>query len=144
MATTAKKRMAERDGGNEGSWPLDMEPHELGRQGERAASELLRRKGYEILDRNWSCPAGEVDIVAMDGECLVFIEVKTRYGTAQGLPEEAVTPRKQSRYERIAGYYLAYYDGPQGPVRFDVIGIQVLPNGRAFARHILGAFNAEA
>lgn len=115
-------------------------PKELGVRGENAAVELLKRKGYFILERNWTCPAGEADIIALDEGCLVFVEVKTRTGVDHGLPLEAVTAKKRARYERIAGYYLDEYDGEDARVRFDVIGIQVLSHNRAFVRHIVNAF----
>lgn len=121
--------------------PTLLSPKELGRRGEEAACELLRRKGYIILERNWSCPAGEVDIIALDDGCIVFVEVKTRTGVERGLPEEAVTLRKRVRYERIAGFFLDEYDGPDGRVRFDVVGILVLSGGRALARQVVNAFS---
>lgn len=127
--------------------PMPMEgltPHELGKKGEDAACELLRRKGYHIIERNWTCPFGEADIIALDEGCLVFVEVKTRAGVSCGLPTEAVTPRKRQRYERIAACYLSRYDGMDSTVRFDVIGIQVFANGRALARHVVNAFGVGA
>lgn len=128
--------------GEEGfrSDPLALSPQELGRRGEEAACELLKRKDYVILERNWSCPAGEADIIAMDDDCLVFVEVKTRAGVECGLPEDAVTPRKRAKYERIAGFFLSDYDGPDSRVRFDVIGILALSGNRALARHVVNAF----
>ena len=121
--------------------PQLLSPKELGRRGEEAACELLRRKGYIILERNWTCPAGEADIIALDDGCIVFVEVKTRMGVERGLPEEAVTLRKRVRYERIAGFFLDDYDGPGGRVRFDVVGILVLSGGRALARQVVNAFS---
>lgn len=115
---------------------------DLGRYGEEAATELLRRKDYVILERNWSCVFGEADIIALDEGCLVFVEVKTRNSIEYGFPEEAVTPQKRTRYERIASAYLDCYDGPDARVRFDVIGVQGLAGNRAFVRHIVNAFAA--
>lgn len=120
--------------------PRALSPKELGRRGEEAACALLQRKDYVILERNWTCPAGEADIIALDDGCIVFIEVKTRAGIERGLPEEAVTARKRARYERIAGFFLSDYDGPGGRVRFDVVGVLALPQGRALARHVVNAF----
>ncbi len=122
--------------------PRRLSPRELGMRGEAAACELLRRKDYVILERNWTCPAGEADIVALDEGCIVFVEVKTRAGVERGLPEEAVTARKRAKYERIAGYFLSDYDGPGARVRFDVVGVLALPRGRALARHVVNAFGA--
>lgn len=75
---------------------------DLGRRGEAAAVRYLERFGYEILDRNWVCPAGEADIVAFDGDALVFVEVKTRTSFKKGFPAEAVDLEKRTRYEKIA------------------------------------------
>lgn len=114
---------------------------DLGARGEEAACELLKRRGYIIVERNWRCVAGEADIIARDEDgTLVFVEVKTRSNLKHGLPSEAVTPKKRARYERIAGYFLADYDGMECRVRFDVISILALPNGRALVRHYINAF----
>lgn len=118
-------------------------PHELGMKGEEAACRFLKSRGYIVLERNWTCPAGEADVVAQDEDgTLVFIEVKTRSSLETGLPSEAVTPRKRARYERIAGYFLVDYDGPECRVRFDVISILALGNGRALMRHYVNAFGS--
>ena len=121
-------------------WMYD--PKELGRKGEYAACLLLTRKGYEILERNWRCNAGEADIVALDGDTLVFVEVKTRSSLDKGLPEEAITPAKRNRYERIAAHYLMHYRGDDCNVRFDVISILALPTNRALVRHLINAFGS--
>lgn len=131
---------AEQPNGEDYDDPRTLSPKQLGRRGEDAACALLRRKDYVILERNWTCPAGEADIIALDDGCLVFVEVKTRAGIERGLPEEAVTARKRSRYERIAGFFLGEYEGPCTRVRFDVIGVLALPRRRALARHLVNAF----
>lgn len=121
----------------------DMSSRELGMRGEEAACRFLKRRGYAVFERNWTCPAGEADIIARDEDgTLVFIEVKTRSSLEAGLPCEAVTPRKRARYERIAGYFLAEYDGPECRVRFDVIAILALGNARALVRHYVNAFGS--
>ena len=105
---------------------------------------MLKRNDYIILERNWSCAAGEADIIALDDGCLVFVEVKTRAGGDKGFPQEAVTPTKRARYERIAYSFLSTYDGVDARVRFDVIAIQTMPNSRGFVKHIVNAFGAGA
>lgn len=114
---------------------------EIGKRGEDAATRYLMILGYEILERNWKCPAGEADIIARDGRTIVFVEVKTRTSLKKGLPSEAVTPQKRSRYERIAGWYVhgkcKYVDVP---VRFDVIALLVASKDRAFVKHYRNAF----
>ena len=121
----------------------EMTKRELGQKGEEAACELLKRRGFVILERNWKCSFGEADIIGIHGGCLVFVEVKTRAGLTCGLPEDSVTPKKRAKYERIAACYLARHeDNPEMPVRFDGVGIQVLANGRALARHTVNAFGS--
>ena len=117
-----------------------MHNKDLGRRGENAAVRYLERFGYEILDRNWTCPAGEVDIVARDMDALVFCEVKTRTSIEHGFPEEAVDAEKRSRYEKIAAWYLRDYEYVDIPVRFDVVALLVVGEDRAFVRHYCNAF----
>ena len=122
----------------------NSDPKTLGAYGEDLACELLKRNDYIILERNWACPAGEADIIALDDGCLVFVEVKTRAGGDKGFPQEAVTPKKRARYERIAYSFLSTYDGSDARVRFDVIAIQAMPNSKGFVKHIVNAFGAGA
>ncbi len=78
----------------------------LGRRGESLAAEALARHGFDVVTRNWHCPAGEVDLVArQDGEWY-FIEVRTRRGARQGTPEQSITPSKATRMETVARTYL--------------------------------------
>ena len=114
---------------------------DLGRRGESAAARYLEMRGYEVIDRNWTCPAGEADIVALDGCTLVFVEVKTRSSFEKGFPSEAVTPEKRARYEKIACWYLRDSDYVDSPVRFDIIALVVVASDRAIVRHYRDAFN---
>ena len=86
----------------------NMHNKDLGRKGEEAAARYLVRRGYDIVERNWTCIAGEADIIAFDGDTIVFVEVKTRTSAANGLPGEAVTKEKRARYEKIACLYLEH------------------------------------
>lgn len=113
---------------------------ELGMRGERAAARFLEHIGYEIIERNWTCPAGEADIIARDGKTVVFCEVKTRTNLEKGLPAEAVDAEKRNRYERIAGWFLRDYEEVDVPIRFDVLGLLVIRNDRALIRHYINAF----
>ncbi|MEG0302035.1 MAG: YraN family protein [Gordonibacter sp.] len=115
---------------------------ELGRKGEDAAARFLDRRGYDIVERNWKCLAGEADIIARDGEALVFVEVKTRSSTDKGLPSEAVDAKKRRRYERIAALFLQDYEVVDVPVRFDVVSLVVVSPERALIRHHINAFAA--
>lgn len=113
---------------------------ELGRRGEEAAACYLERRGYDILERNWTCVAGEADLIATDGNYLVFVEVKTRSGTERGFPAEAVDAKKREKYERIAAIYLQHCPIADICVRFDVVSIISYGNDRAFIRHHINAF----
>lgn len=122
--------------------PRGKKNKELGARGEVAAERFLRRRGYEIIERNWTCFAGEADIIATNGEVLVFVEVKTRSGIRKGFPSEAVDRAKRERYERIALAYVQAHCIGEVMVRFDVIAIVVVAPDRALVRHHLGAFSA--
>ena len=116
---------------------------DLGKRGEDAAAKFLERHGYEIIARNWTCPTGEADIIARDGDAIVFVEVKTRSNTEKGLPEEAITLAKRKRYEKIAVAFLKGFDledDDDVQVRFDVVSIVVVSLDRAFIRHHINAF----
>ena len=112
----------------------------LGRYGEALAVRYLREQGMQVLDRNWRCEHGEVDIVARDGDCLVICEVKTRRSSGFGEPVEAVTFAKAMRLRRLAGAYLAGPgDGARvAQVRVDVVGILCRPGRPAVLRHVVG------
>lgn len=121
----------------------DINTKELGRRGENAAVNFLVRKGYQILERNWTCRFGEADIIALDEDGTVcFVEVKTRRTTDAGLPEEAVTKEKQRRYEKLALTYMmeANWDDDVD-LRFDVIGIYVTGDFKAILKYNKGCFN---
>lgn len=113
---------------------------ELGKRGEDAAAAYLERSGMTLLQRNWRCKAGEIDIVALDGDTLVLVEVKTRKGIRRGSPEDAVTPTKQRRIARLAAMYAAACAQTERTVRFDVITLLVLAPDRALLRHHRAAF----
>ncbi len=113
---------------------------ELGKRGENAASKFLYKRGYEIVERNWKCKFGEADIIARDGNTIVFVEVKTRSGLEHGFPSEAIDEKKRNRYERIAMTYLANYADIDVSVRFDVVAIVAIAPDRALIRHHINAF----
>lgn len=98
---------------------------ERGRAGEQRAAEYLESLGYVVVDRNWRCDQGELDIVACQGDDLVFIEVKTRRGTGYGHPFEAITPEKFARLHRLAIAWIIAHPGSGWgrSIRIDAIGI---------------------
>ena len=100
---------------------------EIGTLGENLAVEHLTSLGLQVLDRNWRCRYGELDIIAADGatRTAVFVEVKTRTSDLFGGVEQAVTPEKVRRLRRLAGLWLAGQDGSWATVRIDVIGVRV-------------------
>src|SRR5438876_8998554 len=102
----------------------------LGRTGERLAAEELSRRGYHILEQNFRCTHGEIDLVAEDAYDLIFIEVKTRRGNAYGLPEEAVTPRKQQKIVQVASYYLDLHACSERSWRIDIVAVQLSKGGK--------------
>ena len=112
----------------------------LGMRGEDAATKYLEAKGYIILDRNWKCKMGEIDIVAKFEDVLVFVEVKTRSNLEVGLPEDAVGPKKRRKYESLAAMYLQDHEYVDMAVRFDVVGLLVIKKDRALLRHHINAF----
>ena len=95
----------------------------LGRRGERAAEKYLRRNGYRIVARNFRAAGAEIDLVAMDGATLVFVEVKTRQSRTAGAPEEAVDERKQKRMRRAAEMFARRYRADDVEMRFDIAAV---------------------
>lgn len=110
----------------------------VGRYGEGVAAAHLERSGWELLDRNWRGRAGELDIVALDGQELVVVEVKTRTGDGFGHPAEAVTPLKLARLRRLAGEWLDTHDLRPRSVRIDVMAIRTSRRGAARVEHLRG------
>jgi len=102
----------------------------LGRRGEQAAKAYLQSLGYRILLENYMTPAGEVDLIAKDGEALVFVEVKARSSPGYGPPEVAVTPWKQRQIARAAERYLLEAGLKEVACRFDVVAVTFSPEER--------------
>ncbi len=111
----------------------------LGSEGEDLAVRFLQKKGYRIVARNYKTPVGEIDIIARDGDTIVFIEVKTRTDISFGYPFEAVNKRKRQKLKNLALLYLKR-QGKESPVRFDVLSIFYMDNGKKDIEHIKDAF----
>jgi putative endonuclease len=101
----------------------------LGARGEALACTLLKEKGYKIIERNFQTPIGEIDIVAREGQTLVFVEVKTRESTAFGSAKWAVDRKKQQKLSRLALYYLNLKAWKDRPARFDVVAVDLERQG---------------
>jgi putative endonuclease len=101
-----------------------------GKRGEELAATYLAEAGYRIIERNYRCPFGEIDIIAEEGETLVFVEVKSRRSEAYGDPQLAVGHQKQKKISRIAMNYLKEKNLCHRPARFDVVAVKLLPAGR--------------
>lgn len=112
----------------------------VGAWGEQRAAAHLVENGLVLLDRNWRCRSGEIDIIARDGDTLVFIEVKTRRTEIFGPPAVAVHPRKVSRLRQLAAEWLAATGVRPARVRFDVVSVLPRRVGAAQVEHIKDAF----
>jgi len=115
---------------------------ERGAAAEEAAARYLSSLGYQVLERNWRCRSGEIDLIARDGEVLVFVEVRSRRtGSRFGAAVEAVTPRKIRQVRGVAGVYLSFHPHVAGPVRFDVVAVTLQSDDSvADLRHVKAAF----
>jgi len=111
----------------------------LGRRGEAMAEEFLRTNRYTIVARNYRCRAGEIDLVALDGAVVVFVEVRSRRGVVAGTPLESVDGRKQAQLARVARHFVAAHGWHDRDARFDVIGIRFDHEPPA-VEHVRGAF----
>jgi putative endonuclease len=111
---------------------------ELGRYGEAYAARHLTRQGMVVLDRNWRCPAGEIDLVLREGDVLVVCEVKTRSSTAYGAPLETVTPAKAERLQRLAALWIEERGIRPAGIRVDVVGVLLRSRGAPEVEHAAG------
>jgi putative endonuclease len=110
----------------------------LGRQGEQLAAEYLKKAGFRILDRNYRCADGEIDIVAADRRDLVACEVKTRSGVRFGTPVEAVTSQKLRRLRRLAAVWASSHGWFFDQLRVDIVGVLRSPTGEFTIEHLRG------
>jgi len=115
----------------------------LGDRGENVAAKYLRNLGYKILHRNFGCKFGEVDVIARDGQMLVFVEVKTRKDSeAVPEPDDQVNITKQHQMSKVAEHYLSRYGIPQPASRFDVLAVVWPRNVEPIIRHTKDAFES--
>jgi putative endonuclease len=107
-----------------------MDKKQVGAYGERLAADFLRKKGYRILETNFRCKAGEVDIVAKHKKSLVFVEVRTKTSNEYGTPEESVTFSKKEKLIACALSYLSIHDDDSSSWRVDFVGVEVETDGK--------------
>jgi putative endonuclease len=111
----------------------------LGKYGEDLAAQYLTDRGYQIVDRNWRCSLGEIDLVAFQHDRFVFVEVKTRNGTSFGHPFEAITPTKVSRMRKLVAQWCSANQKAGVNVRLDAIAVLVTA-GRVAIEHLKQVF----
>lgn len=107
-----------------------MKRKELGAYGEALAAQFLLKQGYKVRERGYRCPEGEIDIVAEQGEFLVFVEVKSRSSDAFGTPEESITATKRRHLTATALHYLATHSNLPPSWRIDVVALELGPGGK--------------
>lgn len=114
----------------------------LGRRGERAAARYLERFDHRVLERNYRCAVGEVDLISVESDTLVFVEVKTRSSDRAADPLETVRPAKWARVERAARWFVMERSAEHMPCRFDLVTIVWPPRGTPRIEHIENAYQA--
>ncbi len=112
----------------------------LGATGEKAAEKFLRAAGFRILTRNYTCPAGELDLICLDGSTIVFVEVKTRASDDLADPEANITPAKMRKLTQVARAWLTAHRHPDCSYRFDAVSVVLGPDKEPACRHIIEAF----
>lgn len=114
-----------------GDWkesPVDRK--QIGATGEKLAASYLKKHGYKLVERNYHCREGEIDIVARQKGALVFVEVRTKTGTAFGTPEESVTRAKKTKMAAAAFRYLREHGGTDGDWRIDLVAVELDLRGK--------------
>lgn len=112
----------------------------LGPRGEQMAADYLTQRGYRVVARNYRCPVGEIDLVAIDDDTVVFVEVKTRSSDEAADPEIAVHPEKRRRLTRAGKHFVARHRLHEKPCRFDVVAIVDRGTGSPQIEHFEDAF----
>lgn len=104
---------------------MTMKRQLVGKRGEDAAKNYLAEQGYQIIETNYRCPLGEIDIVARDGRTIVLVEVRTKTGLSFGSPEESINADKKRRLKRLALSYLQSKSCSEMPCRIDLIAVML-------------------
>jgi putative endonuclease len=108
-----------------------MKRQELGAAGEKLARDFLKKKGYKILETNYRCREGEIDIVARKKDCLIFVEVRTKASAGFGSPEESITFAKKEKLIASALTYMSKHQGLPESWRIDFVAVELDKNGKA-------------
>jgi putative endonuclease len=112
----------------------------LGRRGEQLAAEYLQAAGLSVVERNWRCSLGEIDLVAREGRETVFVEVKTRAGLGYGHPLEAITAAKLTRLRRLAAAWCEAHPGQAASIRIDAVAVVAPRDGPVHVEHLRRVF----
>jgi putative endonuclease len=107
-----------------------MKRRDTGNYGEKLARDFLKEKGYHIMSTNYRCPHGEIDIIASDKSCLVFVEVRAKKSNTFGTPEESITTKKMGKLRDTANHYLQNNDNPLPQWRIDFVGVELDRKGK--------------
>ena len=107
-----------------------MKRRDTGILGEKLAGDFIKKRGYHILETNYRCPEGEIDIIARHGDSLVFVEVRTKRSLEFGTPEESITPAKMEKLRTVAARYRQTHDNLPASWRIDVVAIEMDKRGK--------------
>ena len=107
-----------------------MKRRDTGILGEKLARDFLQKRGYHIVETNYRCSEGEIDIIARHKDCLVFVEVRTKRSLQFGSPEESITPTKKGRLMAVAAQYQQTHDNLPPQCRIDVMAVELNQNGK--------------
>ena len=110
--------------------PEKMKRRDTGILGEKLAGDFIKKRGYHILETNYRCPEGEIDIIAMHKDSLVFIEVRTKRSLQFGTPEESITPTKMEKLRTVAAQYRQTHDNLPAAWRIDVVAVELDKKGK--------------
>jgi putative endonuclease len=138
MRARARRTTLGRMNATAGSAPPSTRRDALGRYGERVAARHLTGLGMVLLDRNWRCESGEIDLVLRDGDVLVICEVKSRASEVCGSPHEAVTPQKLERLQRLAALWAEAHRVKPDETRIDLVAVRCPRRGAAVVEHVPG------
>ena len=114
-----------------------MKRRETGITGEKLAADLIKKRGYKIIETNYRCPPGEIDIVARHKDCLVFIEVRSKTSRRFGTPEESITAVKREHLRATAMHYLQTHEDLPEQWRIDMVAVEMTPEGKVLRTSLI-------